>query len=86
MTPKFWIKHPRSKEPDTMLTLATYASFAAIFKFLTNGVELHIEHYVLNLGTVDAGLVAAILTPTLGSYVMRKNKSSPDKPEENSKP
>jgi hypothetical protein len=75
----FWLKHPRTKQPDTMLTIATYSSAASIFKFLTNGAEIHFGTTVLHLGTIDAGIISALLAPTLTSYVARKWKDSPDK-------
>lgn len=70
-----WIKHPRSGKADTMLTLAVVSVLAVLGKFLLNGVAIG----SVTLGTVDAGLVAAMLTPTLGAYVARKYSDSPDK-------
>ena len=72
-----WIEHPRSKTPDTMLTLAVAATASAILKFLVNGVVIG----TVNLGSVDAALIGALLIPTLGSYVGRKYTDSPDKKE-----
>lgn len=68
----FFINHPRSKKPDTMLTLAVYATLAVIVKFLLNGVDI----FNFNFGTVDAALIGAILTPTLGAYVFRKHSDN----------
>jgi len=73
-----WLKHPRSGEPDTMLTLSTLSTLTVLVKFLLNDVVLNILGNTYKLGTVDAGVIAAILTPTLGAYVMRKMKDSPD--------
>lgn len=73
-----WLKHPRTGEADTMLTLGVLASLSAIGKFLLNGVAIEIADKTVNFGTVDATLIAAILTPTLGAYVVRKYKNSPD--------
>lgn len=69
-----WIKHPRSKKPDTMLTLAVVATLTALGKFALNDVVIG----SVNFGTMDATLLAAMLTPTLGAYVARKFKDSPD--------
>jgi len=74
-----WIKHPRSGDPDTMLTMALGAFLVCLGKFLVNGVILTFGDKSINLGVIDAGLIAALLTPTLGAYVMRKYSSSPDK-------
>ena len=74
-----WIKHPRSGTEDTMLTLGVLASLSAIGKFLLNGVAIQVADKTINFGTVDATLIAAILTPTLGAYVARKYTSNPDK-------
>ena len=63
-----WINHPRSKKPDTMLTLAVASVLIVLIKFAFSGVEIG----SVSLGTIDAGVIAAILTPTLGSYVARK--------------
>lgn len=73
-----WIKHPRSGEPDAMLTLAVAATVIALFKFAMNGVSITISTSVLQFGSVDAGLVGSILAPTLSAYVARKFKDSPD--------
>ena len=78
----WWIKHPRSKKPDAMLTIAMYACFVVFFKVLFNGVTFTLGEAIVNLGTVEAALVAAVLTPTLGAYVGRKFKDSPDKSKE----
>jgi len=77
-----WIKHPRSKQPDTMLTFSTWAVLTALFKFLMNGTILIIGSWSYNFGVIDSMLMAAILTPTLGAYVARKWKDSPDATKE----
>lgn len=64
-----FITHPRTGQKDTMLTMAVIATLAAVFKFLVNGVAVN----NINLGTVDATLLAALLTPTLGAYWARKH-------------
>ena len=74
-----WIKHPRTGEPDTMLTLATLATMASLFKFLLNGVTITLLNQSFNFGVIDSSLIGAILLPTLGAYVGRKITDSPDK-------
>lgn len=78
-----WIKHPRSKEPDSMLTLSVYAFIVVSIKFAVNGITLNLGDRILDLGTTDATLIGALLAPTLGAYVVRKYKDSPDKKKEN---
>jgi hypothetical protein len=73
-----WLKHPRSGEKDTMLTLSVFAFLACVFKFLGNGIVIG----PVDLGTVDATLIGAMLAPTLVAYTARKFKSPPpDKKE-----
>jgi hypothetical protein len=64
-----FITHPRTGQKDTMLTMAVISTLAAVFKFLANGVTIG----TTNLGTIDATLLAALLTPTLGAYWARKH-------------
>lgn len=68
-----WIKHPRSGEPDTMLTVAMVAFAITAFKYLTNGMSAGSFEF----GTTDPALLGAFLSCTLGSYVARKWKSPP---------
>ena len=78
MKVNLWVAHPRSGKKDTMLTLAVYSTAAALVKFLLNGVTVDILGKNINFGTVDAALLGALLVPTLGAYVSRKMKDSPD--------
>lgn len=77
-----FIKHPRSGQPDTMLTLSIYAFIGVMLKFLLNGVSITLFEKTIDFGTVDASLISALLLPTLGAYTARKFKSPPpDKKE-----
>ena len=68
-----WIKHPNSQKYSATLTFSVYALVICLFKFLMNGVVIEvIEKRTINFGTVDATLIAAVLTPTLISYVSKK--------------
>jgi hypothetical protein len=58
----FWIKNT-SGHPDAMLSLATLATLTVLGKVIVNGV----------FGTIDATIIAATLTPTLGAYVARRH-------------
>jgi hypothetical protein len=73
-----WLHHPRSKQPDTMLTFSVLAIGSCLIKFLANGIVLDFGEYSINLGTIDGALIAALLTPTLVAYVARKNKNPPE--------
>lgn len=73
-----WINHPRSNEPDAMLTVAIASVLVVLGKVVMNGVTLHVFGTPVNFGSIDAGLVAALLTPTLGVYAARKYTDSPD--------
>lgn len=77
-----WVKHPSTKKPSATLTFAVYSLVICLGKFLLNGVTIEIMDKTFNFGTVDASLVAAILTPTLLSYVSKKFKPIPTKTEE----
>lgn len=74
---EMWVKHPRSKKPDAMLTIVTASVVVVLYKVLVNGTEISPD---FKFGTIDAGIIAALLTPTLGSYVARKWKD-PISPE-----
>lgn len=78
-----WISHPRTKNPSATLTFSVYSLVICLGKFLTNGVEISAMGNTFNFGTVDASLIAAILTPTLLSYVSKKFKPG-QQPEEKS--
>lgn len=74
-----WIKHPRSGKPDTMLTIAIASTAITLGKFLLHGVSFSLGDFSLAFGSLEATLVGAILTPTLGAYCFRKYSDSPDK-------
>lgn len=77
-----WIKHPRSQEPDTMLTLSIFAFLAVLVKFLLNDVEINAFGKIVNFGSVDAALIGSLLVPTLGAYTARKFKNPPPEKKE----
>ncbi len=56
-----WIKNTDDKH-DAVLTMAVLAFLLCLVKVALNGV----------FGTIDAGIIAALLTPTLGAYVARR--------------
>ena len=69
-----WIKHPNTKRYSATLSFSVYALIACLGKFLLNGVTIQILDKNINFGTVDSALIAAILTPTLLTYVSKKFK------------
>lgn len=79
-----WIKHPRTGTESATLTFSVYSLVICLGKFLLNGVQIEIMDKSFNFGTVDSTLIAAILTPTLLSYVSKKfspNKTTEEKSE-----
>lgn len=69
---RIWIKNSAGK-PDAMLTFAVIAFLTVVFKFLFAGFATSIAGHDVSFGSVDAGTIAALLTPTLGAYVARRH-------------
>jgi len=66
-----WLKHPRTKKPDTMLSLAVAGFVLAGILTVTGFVAAWLTGnsvFVQHLAAIDA----AILTPSLASYTARK--------------
>ena len=63
-----WLTNPSTGKVDSMLTLGVYAVAIVLLKFLFSEVSLG----PVIFGQLDGGVVAAILTPTLGAYVSRR--------------
>lgn len=67
----FWVKHPRTNQPDTMLTAAIagfifsvmFATAAMVAAWITKKPD-YLAHIALIAG--------AIITPTVGAYTARK--------------
>lgn len=57
---------------DPILTLAIFATVIVLLKVLVSGVTFHITGMPVDFGTIDGGLVGAILTPTLGAAVAHR--------------
>lgn len=75
-----WIKNTQGK-PDAVLTM-TVAGFAVVLlKVLVGGIAFTVAGKDVTLGTIDAGTIGAILTPTLGAYVARRytDRKHPEK-------
>ena|SRR3990172_240702 len=54
---------------DPVLTMAWIGFIVIISRVLVSGLKIHVWGQQLDFSPVDSGLVAAILTPTLGAYV-----------------
>lgn len=67
-----WMMKNSAKKPDAMLTFAFIAFVVTIIKFLLNDVSISMLETSFDFGTIDASIIAALLTPTMGSYVLRR--------------
>lgn len=75
-----WIRNTAG-QPDAILTFACVGFLIVIVKVLIAGVKLSIFGHDVHLGDIDGGVIAALLTPTLGAYVARRytdKKFGPD--------
>lgn len=68
---KIWINNTEGK-PDAVLTLTILSFVFVMIKFLIAGASIAIGDVVYSAGPIGADEIAAILTPTLGSYVARR--------------
>lgn len=62
-----WMKNTEGKA-DAVLTMSVIGFVVVLLKVLFSDVTIGDWTF----GTIDAGTVAAILTPTLGAYVARR--------------
>lgn len=58
---------------DAVFTMAVWAFVVVLAKVLFAGASLTIGGHTLGAGEIDGGVIAALLTPTLGAYVMRRH-------------
>lgn len=67
-----WITNSSGKK-DAVLTMAVIGFVVVIIKVLLAGFSITTAgKTVYSFGSIDATLVGAILTPTLGAYVTRR--------------
>ena len=66
------IKNSKNKR-DAMLTFAVLGFLVVLAKFTLSGLSVAVSGANIDFGVLDAALVASILTPTLGAYVMRRH-------------
>jgi hypothetical protein len=62
-----WMRNTEGKE-DAVLTMSIVGFVVVLLKVLLTDVTVG----QWSFGSIDAGTVAAILTPTLGAYVARR--------------
>lgn len=61
---------------DAVFTMAVWAFAVCLVKVLIAGLSVEVGGTVYSAGEADAGVIAALLTPTLGAYVARRATSS----------
>lgn len=69
-----FIVHPRTGEPDPMLTMACITVAVCTFKFLLEGISFVIGGHPISFGHADAMTYGALLTPVLGAHATREWK------------
>lgn len=88
-----WFKDPNGKA-STTLSFAIVAFWVVVFKVIFGGMSFTFGRQTFQIIAIDPGMVAALLTPTLGAYVARKytdarfideNNNGIDDREENGK-
>lgn len=68
---RIWMKNT-SGRPDAVLTMAFIGFLVILFKIVLSNVSFTFGDLAFNCGSVDAAIVGALLTPTLGAYVARR--------------
>ena len=68
-----WMMKNSNDKKDAVLTFAAVAFLFVMLRFLVSGVSFDVaDKFNVDFGELDASLVAAVIAPTLGSYVMRR--------------
>lgn len=68
---KIWIRNTDGK-PDAVLTMALWCLVVILVKLVFSGFALTVGTWSIGAGSVDGGIIAALLSPTLGAYVARR--------------
>lgn len=76
---KRWFKNGDGKE-DAVLTMAWIGFLVIIFRILVSGLEFKVYGQMLKFSSIDAGIIAAVLTPTLGAYVAHQYNALKNNP------
>lgn len=74
-----WFKNGDGKE-DAVLTMAWLGFLVIVFRILVSGLKIHVWGQNLEFSTIDAGTIAAVLTPTLGAYVAHQYNALKNNP------
>lgn len=59
-------------EPSFTMTASVLSLTTVLVKVILSGAVINGHQ----LGTIDAGVIAALLTPTLGAYVVRRGQDN----------
>lgn len=82
-----WMLRNSDGKKDGMFTLAVAAGVSVIGKFLLAGAALTFGGNTYSAGTLDPNCIGALLTPTLGAYVVRRHtdRNAPERPDSDCK-
>ena len=61
-----------SGQPDTMLTFSWVAFVVVLFKVIFGGMSFKLGQQNIAIAVIDPATIGALLTPTLGAYVIRR--------------
>ena len=78
----FWIKNTNGRQ-DAILTMALIGFLVVLVKVLLSDVSFVFLEKTIAFGSIDAGVIGAVLTPTLGAYVARRYTDRKFKVKEN---
>lgn len=67
-----WMIRNSCGKQDAMLTFCAIGLAVVVIKVLMAGVSLSDGAHSVTFGTIDGSIIAALLTPTLGSYTARR--------------
>lgn len=68
---KIWIRNTDGKG-DAVLTMTLWCLVVILVKLVFSGFSLTVGTWTVGAGNIDAGIIAALLSPTLGAYVARR--------------
>jgi hypothetical protein len=68
----FWMIRNSAGKPDSMLTFSIISLGTVLVKVLAAGLVVQLANKSVTIGGIDGTTIAALLSPTLGSYVARR--------------
>lgn len=75
-----FLKHPETSKPDLMTTLLTVVTYAAVLKFVLDGVTLVVSGHSISFGHMDPIAYGTLLAPVLSLHGwLEKTKSDQNK-------